>query len=76
MITHVGAMEAARLTGAKSPKAVSDLFWMGDLDLEKCPVVSGRRLIPIDYLPEIRQALKRRGWLKPETTATPVAAVQ
>jgi hypothetical protein len=48
--------EAARRLGAR-PRDISDLFYRRRLSDELCPVVSGRRLIPIDCLPAIEAAL-------------------
>ena len=43
------------------PRAISDLFWQGQLDRNCCPVVAGRRVIPRDYLPAIRAVLVAKG---------------
>ncbi len=45
------------------PKLLSSLFWQRVLDAEKCPVVSGRRLIPTDYVETIGEVLRERGYL-------------
>lgn len=45
------------------PRRISDLFYQGKLDGNRCPVISGRRLIPSDYLPEVERALREAGYL-------------
>ena len=41
-------------------REITNLFYLGRLDGRRCPVVSGRRLIPDDYVPIIRQVLRER----------------
>lgn len=43
------------------PDKISYLFQRRRLDCEKCRVVSGRRMIPDDYLETIRRELRRMG---------------
>ena len=43
-----------------NPRDITNLFYLGKLDDGRCPVVSGRRLIPDDYLPVIRRVLRKR----------------
>jgi hypothetical protein len=43
-----------------SPRDITNLFYLGKLDDQRCPVVSGRRLIPDDYLPVIQKVLLER----------------
>jgi len=45
------------------PHVLSTLFYRRRLDDERCPVVDGRRLIPQDYVPFIREALQEEGVL-------------
>lgn len=52
--------EAARRLGA-NPKDISDLFYKRQLRDDLCPIVGGRRLIALDYLPIIAAALRRAG---------------
>jgi hypothetical protein len=66
---YIGVGEAARITNARTPKDVSELFYQGDLRTDICPVISGRRLIPRSYLDNVRAALKRRGWMKAQVVA-------
>jgi hypothetical protein len=54
----VGAV--ARLLGVR-PQIISHLFYSGRLRDDLCPVVSGRRLIPDTYVPQIEAALRRHG---------------
>jgi len=51
--------EVARQLGVR-PRDISDLFYQRRLDDGRCPVVGGRRLIPADYIPAIREALQAR----------------
>lgn len=44
-----------------NPKLITDAFYKRELREDICPVVSGRRLIPRDYLPLIATALRRKG---------------
>lgn len=59
-MSGLSVSEAARQLGAK-PKDISDLFYSRELDDQQGPIVAGRRIIPEDYLPTIRRALKQRG---------------
>lgn len=52
--------EAARQLGCK-PRDISDAFYARRLSDTKCPIISGRRLIPEDYLPRIQAELRRAG---------------
>ena len=45
------------------PRVISDLFYARKLDDRRCPIVGGRRLIPVDYLPEVESALRAAGHL-------------
>jgi hypothetical protein len=51
--------EVARRLGVR-PRDISDLFYQRRLTDKVCPVVGGRRLIPLNYLPEIEAALRER----------------
>ena len=57
-MTRLAVSEAARLLRA-NPKDISDLFYRRELRDDLCPIEGGRRLIPLDYLPMIRAALRR-----------------
>ena len=57
--------QAAEQLGVK-PKVLSDLFWLRELDRERCPLIGRTRAIPPDYLPEIRAILVAKGKL-PQT---------
>jgi hypothetical protein len=52
--------DIARRLGVR-PRAVSDLFYQRVLRDDLCPVVGGRRLVPADYLAEVKKALTERG---------------
>ena len=60
---HLIVSEVARRLGAR-PKDISDLFYLRRLDGSRCPIVGGRRLIPVEYLPEIERALRQCGRLE------------
>ncbi|HZZ80909.1 MAG TPA: hypothetical protein VFE62_20575 [Gemmataceae bacterium] len=45
--------EVAHQLGVE-PRVLSDLFYLRKLSNERCRVFSGRRLIPADYVDEIR----------------------
>lgn len=53
---------------AANPRDISNLFYARKLSDSACPVVDGRRLIPVDYVPEIERALRERGRI-PQTGA-------
>lgn len=54
----INVSEAARRLGA-SPKDISTLFYTRQLRDDLCPVVAGRRMIPVEYVDSIAAALKR-----------------
>ncbi len=51
-----------------APNEISSLFYLRVLNADQCPVVSGRRLIPSEYIVSIKAELSRRGKL-PVATA-------
>ena len=63
-MTHVWVAEAARRLQASGedvkPREISDLFWSGKLDSSRCPLIGGRRMIPLDYLPTVAAILRSR----------------
>ena len=64
MSHYVNVSGAARKIGARlgadiPPRSISDLFYQRRLRDDLCPIVGGRRLIPIDYLPEIAETLRQ-----------------
>jgi hypothetical protein len=46
-----------------SPKTLTDLFYRRELDDIYCPIIGGRRLIPLDFLPTLERVLRRHGHL-------------
>jgi hypothetical protein len=52
-----------------APRALSDLFYQRVLSDEACPVVEGRRIIPLSYLPHIEAALRVRGLIRKNDAA-------
>jgi hypothetical protein len=69
--THTVAVAARMIseeTGkAIAPRTLTDLFYKRALDVNRCPIVGDRRMIPCDYVPQIIEVLKKRG-LVPETS--------
>jgi hypothetical protein len=47
-----------------APRTISDLFYGRHLDDTLCPIVSGRRFIPQEYLPTIEAVLRERNLLR------------
>jgi len=60
MVTIPIGVAAARL--GVSPRLLTDWFYRGILDAKRCPIESGRRAIPVAYLPAIAARLKRAGY--------------
>ena len=52
--------ELAAMGVACTPKRLSDLIYLRRVDVRKCPLSCGRRMIPRDLLPTIAQLLRRR----------------
>ena len=67
MSTHVTVSGAARELGARlglivRPRDISDLLYDRVVPDDRCPMLGGRRMIPIEYLAELGEALiERRG---------------
>jgi len=57
---YLSVSEAARRLGAR-PRDISDLFYRRVMRDDWCPIVTGRRMIPSEYLEMVRAALKRAG---------------
>jgi hypothetical protein len=64
--TPLTVSEAARRIPGARPKDISDLLYRRRLDDARCPIVGGRRLIPLDYLPEVERVLRDAGYLRQE----------
>jgi len=60
--------DLARELGCR-PRDISDLFYARKLDESRCHRLAGRTLIPVDYVPAVRQALKASGRLPAEAAA-------
>jgi hypothetical protein len=58
-VDYVGVSEIASRYGVP-PRVISDLLYGRVLDDQRCPLVAGRRLIPVDYLPVIGAVLRDR----------------
>lgn len=52
--------EIAKRYGVQ-PWRITQLFYAGKLRDDLCPILSGRRFIPDDYVPQVVAALKRQG---------------
>lgn len=59
MTKLLSVSEVARKIGCR-PREISDLFYSRRLDDERCPIVGRRRVIPADYVAEIRRVVKSR----------------
>ena len=57
--------EVARRLNCR-PRDISDAFYLRLLDDAVCPVVSGRRIIPAEYIEIIRQVLAENGKIQSE----------
>jgi len=57
-VAYLTVGEAAELLGV-APKKLTDLLYLRQLDVKRCPLIGGRRQIPRDYLPAIAARLKR-----------------
>jgi hypothetical protein len=55
--------EVARRLGAR-PRHIADLFYQRRPDDKRCPVIGGRRIVPVDYLGEIEAVLREQGRLE------------
>ena len=65
MNTHLtvsgAASELKRLFGLDvHPRDITTCLYLGKLDAEQCPIVSGRRLIPREALPDLAAILQTR----------------
>ncbi|HPF41853.1 MAG TPA: hypothetical protein P5081_17620 [Phycisphaerae bacterium] len=49
--------DAARIVGIP-PKRICNMFFSGRLDDSRCPRLGRRRLIPLDYIAEIKAKVK------------------
>jgi hypothetical protein len=63
-MSHVTASEAASLLEEQfqvrcTPRAISDLLYERRVPIDQCPLQSGRRLIPVELLPQIASLIKR-----------------
>ncbi len=47
------------------PRDISDLLYKRILDVNRCPIVGDRRMIPRDYLPTVLEVLRMRGLITP-----------
>ena len=43
------------------PRDISDLLYKRILDVNRCPILGDRRMIPRDYLPTVLEVLRMRG---------------
>ena len=56
----LGVKDVATRLGV-SPREITRLSYEGELRDDLCPIVSGRRVIPSDYVGQIEAALRRKG---------------
>lgn len=71
-VSEVARILSRRTGQTVSPQCISNLFYKRLLDDDRCPVTGRCRLIPEEYLPEIEQALGRRGVLRSNPCRDPV----
>lgn len=45
---------------ACAPRLLSDLLYTRRLDVRRCPIQCGRRMVPRDYLPAIAKMLRMK----------------
>ena len=67
--SHSSVGQVAARLGVK-PTLITNWFYTGILDSSRTQMVAGRRMIPDDYLPEIRATLIARGQLQADTELT------
>ena len=65
MRTHVTVSEAARQLICR-PRDISDALYHRLLPDESCPIVGGRRMIPVELLPGLRELLGTRAAVRQE----------
>jgi len=58
MHNYLTVSDAARRLNVR-PRAISDLFYQRQLGDDECPIIGGRRLIPMSYLVAIEAALAK-----------------
>ncbi|MSR58422.1 MAG: hypothetical protein EXS05_12345 [Planctomycetaceae bacterium] len=63
METPLTVSAVARRFGVP-PRSISDLFYRRKLSDTVCPVVEGRRMIPLEYLPTVERVMQEVGVLK------------
>ena len=56
LVEGLSVREVARQLGVR-PRDISDLFYARRLDDARCPIIGGRRRIPANSVPTIREAL-------------------
>jgi len=56
------------------PCKISDLFYRRILSDAICPIVSGRRVIPVDYVPTLEEILRERGLISESAPVIGVGA--
>ena len=59
-VQYLGVGDLARRFGVR-PSRISQLFYEQRLDESRCPIISGRRIIPADYIEVVAMELRRKG---------------
>jgi hypothetical protein len=72
MPSHLSVSEVARAIGAR-PRDITQLLYSRVLRDDLCPIVAGRRMIPRDYVEQVRWALRRAGRQVADVPAAQVA---
>jgi hypothetical protein len=70
MQEFLSVSETARRIPRARPKDISDLLYLRKLDTERCPLIGGRRMIPLGYLPIVEAVLRDAGRLPSLEEAT------
>jgi hypothetical protein len=60
-VTDAASVLSAQAGVTVRPRDISDLLYKRVLDVNRCPIVGDRRLIPRDYLSVVLEILRVRG---------------
>jgi hypothetical protein len=68
--THAASELSAQVGVMIRPRDISDLLYKRILDVNRCPIVGDRRMIPRDYLPTVLDVLRTRKLIASKETQT------
>lgn len=60
-VSEVARQIETRLGRTIPPRQISDLFYSRRIDDSRCPVIGRNRVVPVDFIPVIEQALLNKG---------------